>query len=74
MLAMKKTISLKVNGSERSVEVEPRVTLLDLVREQFGLTGGQARLRYSSMRRVHVAAQRQAGERVLGVGGRRRRL
>jgi len=38
---MKKTISLEVNGSERSVEVEARMTLLDLVREQFGLTGAK---------------------------------
>ena len=38
---MNKTISLKVNGSERNVEVEPRVTLLDLVRDQFGLTGAK---------------------------------
>ena len=38
---MKKAISLKVNGLERNVEVEPRVTLLDLVREQFGLTGAK---------------------------------
>ena len=38
---MKKTISLKVNGSERSVEVEARTTLLDMVREQFGLTGAK---------------------------------
>jgi xanthine dehydrogenase YagT iron-sulfur-binding subunit len=38
---MKKTISLKVNGSERSVEVEARTTLLDMVREQFGLTGAR---------------------------------
>ena len=38
---MKKTISLKVNGLERSVEVEPRMTLLDMVREQFGLTGAK---------------------------------
>ena len=38
---MKKTISLKVNGSERSVEVEARTTLLGLVREQFGLTGAK---------------------------------
>ena len=38
---MKKTISLKVNGSERSAEVEARTTLLDLVREQFGLTGAK---------------------------------
>ena len=38
---MKKTISLKVNGLERNVEVEPRMTLLDLVRDQFGLTGAK---------------------------------
>ena len=38
---MKKTISLKVNGGERSVEVEPRTTLLELVREQFYLTGAK---------------------------------
>ena len=38
---MKKTISLRVNGNERSVEVEARTTLLDLVREQFGLTGAK---------------------------------
>jgi carbon-monoxide dehydrogenase small subunit len=39
--SMKKTIALKVNGSERSAEVEPRTTLLDLVREEFNLTGAK---------------------------------
>ena len=38
---MKKTISLKVNGLDRSIEVEARTTLLDLVRERFGLTGAK---------------------------------
>ena len=38
---MKRTISVKVNGNERSVEIEARTTLLDLVREQFGLTGAK---------------------------------
>jgi len=38
---MKKIISLKVNGGERSVEVEARTTLLEMVREQFGLTGAK---------------------------------
>jgi len=38
---MKKMISLKVNGSERCVDVEARTMLLDLVREQFGLTGAK---------------------------------
>jgi len=38
---MKKTISLRVNGIEHSVEVEARTTLLDMVREQLGLTGAK---------------------------------
>lgn len=38
---MKKTISLKVNGSERSLDVESRTTLLDAVRDQLGLTGAK---------------------------------
>jgi aerobic-type carbon monoxide dehydrogenase small subunit (CoxS/CutS family) len=38
---MTKTISLRVNGLERSVEVEPRTTLLDMVREDFALTGAK---------------------------------
>lgn len=38
---MKKTISVRVNGSEHSIEVEPRTTLLDMVREQLGLTGAK---------------------------------
>lgn len=38
---MKKAISLKVNGGEHCIEVEPRVTLLDLVRDQLDLTGAK---------------------------------
>ena len=38
---MKKSISLKVNGVERQADVEARTTLLDLVREQFNLTGAK---------------------------------
>jgi aerobic-type carbon monoxide dehydrogenase small subunit (CoxS/CutS family) len=38
---MKKTISLTVNGMERNVEIEPRTTLLEMVREQLGLTGAK---------------------------------
>ena len=38
---MKKTISLRVNGATRTAEVEPRMTLLELVREEFNLTGAK---------------------------------
>jgi carbon-monoxide dehydrogenase small subunit len=37
----RKTVSLKVNGMERVVEVEARTTLLDMIRDQFGLTGAK---------------------------------
>lgn len=38
---MKKTVSLRVNGVERKVEVEPRTTLLEMVRGELGLTGAK---------------------------------
>lgn len=37
----RKTISLKVNGMERRLEVETRTTLLDMIRDQLGLTGAK---------------------------------
>jgi xanthine dehydrogenase YagT iron-sulfur-binding subunit len=37
----RKSVSLKVNGMQRSIEVEARTTLLDMIRDQFGLTGAK---------------------------------
>lgn len=37
----RKTISLTVNGAQHRLEVESRTTLLDLVREELGLTGAK---------------------------------
>jgi carbon-monoxide dehydrogenase small subunit len=39
MLRMKHTISLNINGKERSDEVEPRLLLIHYLREVVGLTG-----------------------------------
>jgi len=36
---MKKDIVLKINGEERELSVEPRQTLLDVIRNNLGLTG-----------------------------------
>jgi carbon-monoxide dehydrogenase small subunit len=36
---MKKIISIKVNGIEHELAIEPRRTLLELLREDLGLTG-----------------------------------
>jgi xanthine dehydrogenase YagT iron-sulfur-binding subunit len=33
------SVKLKVNGAEQTVKIEPRVTLLDALRERMGLTG-----------------------------------
>ncbi len=38
---MKKQIQICVNGVDKTVEVSPRLTLLEVVREQFGLTGAK---------------------------------
>ncbi|MGJ6968249.1 (2Fe-2S)-binding protein [Streptosporangium sp. G11] len=35
-------VNLTVNGTERTVDVDPRTTLLTLLRERFGLTGTKA--------------------------------
>ncbi|MEO3859138.1 2Fe-2S iron-sulfur cluster-binding protein [Acrocarpospora sp. B8E8] len=34
-------ITLQVNGARRSIDVDPRVSLLDLLRERLGLTGSK---------------------------------
>jgi xanthine dehydrogenase YagT iron-sulfur-binding subunit len=34
-------VTLRINGSEHVLEVDPRVTLLDLLRERLGLTGSK---------------------------------
>ena len=34
-------LTLRINGAERVLDVDPRVTLLDLLREQLGLTGAK---------------------------------
>jgi xanthine dehydrogenase YagT iron-sulfur-binding subunit len=34
-------LTLRVNGQPRSIAIDPRVTLLDLLRENFGLTGSK---------------------------------
>ncbi|OGQ76753.1 MAG: (2Fe-2S)-binding protein [Deltaproteobacteria bacterium RIFCSPLOWO2_12_FULL_57_22] len=38
---MKKQIHVRVNGLETELQVEPRMTLLEVVREQLGLTGAK---------------------------------
>lgn len=39
MSAKGASVSLNINGVQQSVDIEPRVTLLDVLRERIGLTG-----------------------------------
>ena len=47
------TIAITVNGARHELEVEPRVLLVDFIREELGLTGTHVGLRHLAMRRVH---------------------
>lgn len=38
---MRVAVSFKVNGRDRTAQVEPRTTLLDVIREDLGLTGAK---------------------------------
>ena len=35
------TVTLKINGEERTLELDTRTSLLDLLRERLGLTGAK---------------------------------
>ncbi|RZK15975.1 MAG: 2Fe-2S iron-sulfur cluster binding domain-containing protein, partial [Hymenobacter sp.] len=53
-------LSLKVNGTKHKLQVEPRTTLLDLLREQLHLTGTKKGCDYGQCGActVHVDGQR----------------
>ena len=51
-------VVLRVNGTAHSVAIEPRVTLLDALREHLGLTGTKKGCDQGAVRRVHGARGR----------------
>ena len=59
---MKRTITVTVNGSSHSAEVEPRLLLVHFLRDQLGLTGIAHRLRDVALRRLHRIARRSSRE------------
>jgi xanthine dehydrogenase YagT iron-sulfur-binding subunit len=56
----KMPLKLEINGAKQSLQVEPRVTLLDLLREQLALTGTKKGCDYGQCGActVHVDGQR----------------
>jgi len=60
-------VTLNVNGQPRRLTVEPRVTLLDALRENLGFTGTKKRLRPRPVWRLHRAGQRRADKLLPGV-------
>ena len=67
-------VELQVNGARRRVDVEPRTTLVDCLRDQSRPHRHACRLRARHLRRLHGAARRRAGARLLDVRRAGRRL
>ncbi len=67
-------ITITVNGTAHTAEVEPRTLLVHLLREQLGSDGDPHRLRHLELRRVHRPDGRRDGPVVLDARrpGRRR--
>ena len=64
-----RTVRLRVNGSVRELVVEPRVTLLDALRERARAHRHQEGLRPRPVRRVHGAGRRPPRQLVPDAGG-----
>ena len=62
----KTPMSFSINGKKYSAQLEPRVTLLDALRDNFDLT--EARLRPGRVRRLYGAAGQQTRVLVHGIG------
>ena len=67
-------VELNVNGQTRKVEVEPRTTLLDCLRDRSAADRRACRLRARRLRRLHRAVRRRAGALLPDVRGAGRRL
>jgi xanthine dehydrogenase YagT iron-sulfur-binding subunit len=57
-------INLQINGAKRSIEIEPRVTLLDALRERLGFTGTKKGCDHGQCGACTVLVD---GRRVLGI-------
>ena len=66
-------IELTVNGKKHSVDVEPEMPLLWVLRDVLDVEGPEVRLRHRPVRRLHRARERRAGALVLGARVRRGR-
>jgi len=65
-------MKLTVNGIQKEAAVEDEMPLLWVLRETFGLTGTQVRLRSCRAHRLHGARQRCSGTLVRNAGRRGR--
>ena len=68
-------MNLTVNGVDTTIESGPLTSLLDVLREELGVTSPKAGLRAGRLRRLHRARRRRASPLVPDAGrvGRRRR-
>ena len=66
-------LTLRVNGKERSADVDPNTPLLWVLRDHLGPRRHEVRLRHRPVRCVHGAPERRADSLVLAAGERGRR-
>jgi aerobic carbon-monoxide dehydrogenase small subunit len=62
-------VRFHVNGVERGLEVEPRMSLVHALRDRLGLTGTHVGCDTSQLRCVHRSSGRSGGEVAHGPGG-----
>ena len=59
---MKKSIKITINGEEQTLQVEPRLLLVHLIRETLNLTGTHIGCDTSSCGGLHGVARRPIGQ------------
>ncbi len=59
-------ITLQINGAAHALRIEPRVSLLDALREYLGLTGTKKGCNQGRLRSLHSFSERRTDPFVLG--------
>lgn len=61
-------LKLTINTQAHSMSIDSRVTLLDFLREELGLTGTKKRLRSRTVWRLYRAGQRSSNQQLPLIG------
>lgn len=61
-------ITITINGEQKNLSIDPRISVLDLLREDLKMTGTKKGLRSWPMRRLHGAVEWTPREQLPGAG------